>query len=171
MSRARPGADGRRRCRVEPGIVLDQLNQALAPHGLWFPVDVSTSSRATIGGMTANNSCGSRSIRYGLMRDNVLAVDVILADGSEARFANLSPDFGGDNDPGSSDRLFRDLLALGAREAAEIDARFPEVMRRVGGYNIDALTPDPAGNNMAHLLVGSEGTLAYSSAIELKLSP
>ena len=88
-----------RRCLVEPGIVLDELNRALAPHDLWFPVDVSTSSRATIGGMTANNSCGSRSIRYGLMRDNVLAIDAILADGSEARFETLAADFGQDNEP------------------------------------------------------------------------
>ena len=61
-----------RRCRVEPGIVLDDLNRALKPHGLWFPVDVSTASRATIGGMTANNSCGGRSLRYGNTRENVL---------------------------------------------------------------------------------------------------
>ena len=63
------------RCTVEPGIVLDELNRVLKPHGLWYPVDVSTASRATLGGMAANNSCGSRSIRYGLMRDNVVAID------------------------------------------------------------------------------------------------
>ena len=80
-----------RRCTVEPGIVLDELNRQLKPHGLWFPVDVSTSSRATIGGMTANNSCGGRSIRYGIMRDNVLAIDVILADGSHASFGAYNP--------------------------------------------------------------------------------
>ena len=82
-------------CIVEPGIVLDELNRQLRASGLWFPVDVSTSSRATIGGMTGNNSCGTRSIRYGIMRDNVVAIDAILADGSEARFGevghNLAP--------------------------------------------------------------------------------
>ncbi len=82
-------------CVVEPGIVLDDLNRQLRLSGLWFPVDVSTASRATIGGMAGNNSCGTRSIRYGIMRDNVLAIDAILADGTEARFAevthNLSP--------------------------------------------------------------------------------
>jgi FAD/FMN-containing dehydrogenase len=67
---------------VEPGMVLDQLNAQLAAHGLWYPVDVSTSSRATLGGMAANNSCGSRSIRYRTMRDNVQAIDAILADGT-----------------------------------------------------------------------------------------
>ena len=84
-----------RTCVVEPGIVLDELNRQLRSTGLWFPVDVSTSSRATIGGMTGNNSCGTRSIRYGIMRDNVIAIDAILADGSEARFGevghNLAP--------------------------------------------------------------------------------
>ena len=76
-----------RRCLVEPGIVLDELNRQLRPHGLWFPVDVSTSSRATIGGMAGNNSCGGRSIRYGMMRDNVTAIDAILSDGSTARLS------------------------------------------------------------------------------------
>src|SRR6202008_2418060 len=73
-----------RRCVVEPGIVLDDLNRALKPHGLWFPVDISTSSRATIGGMAANNSCGGRSLRYGTTRDNLVAIDAVLADGAPA---------------------------------------------------------------------------------------
>src|ERR1700749_2418889 len=79
-----------RRCTVEPGIVLDDLNRALKPHGLWFPVDVSTSSRATIGGMTGNNSCGGRSLRYGTMRDNVLSIDAVLADGTRAHFGPVA---------------------------------------------------------------------------------
>lgn len=77
------------RCVVEPGIVLDDLNRQLKPHGLWFPVDVSTSSRATIGGMAGNNSCGGRSLRYGIMRDNVAAIEAIMADGSDSRFAKM----------------------------------------------------------------------------------
>ena len=149
---------------VEPGIVLDQLNARLQEHGWWFPVDVSTASRATIGGMTANNSCGSRSIRYRTMRDNVLAIDAILADGSRARFG---PYTASEHSP---DSLVDYLMNLGAREADEIRARFPDLMRRVGGYNIDALLPG-ADNNLAHLLVGSEGTLAYSERITLKLAP
>src|SRR5215468_3044260 len=67
-----------RRCVVEPGLVLDDLNRMLKPHGLWFPVDISTSSRATIGGMAANNSCGARSLRYGTTRDNVISLDAVL---------------------------------------------------------------------------------------------
>ncbi|MEL7461940.1 MAG: FAD-binding and (Fe-S)-binding domain-containing protein [Pseudomonadota bacterium] len=154
-----------RRCVVRPGIVLDELNRALKPHGLWFPVDVSTSSRATIGGMTGNNSCGGKSIRYGMMRDNVLSIEGVLADGTRHRFGPV-----GAASP-KVHALQDDLLALGVREAAEIEARFPKVMRRVGGYNIDALVPGDTTPNLAQLLVGSEGTLAYSTAIELKLAP
>ncbi len=159
------------RCRVEPGIVLDQLNKALKPHGLWFPVDVSTSSRATIGGMTGNNSCGARSLRYGTMRDNVIAIEGLLADGNVIRFGPTPHDLAGVNEPSVERDLFADLLALGAREQDEIRARFPDLMRRVGGYNIDALIPNGPENNLAHLLVGSEGGLAFSTEIELKLSP
>src|SRR3984957_13998677 len=79
-----------RRCLVEPGIVLDALNRQLKSHGLWFPVDISTASRATIGGMTANNSCGARSLRYGVTRDHVRSIDAVLADGSAAHFGPVS---------------------------------------------------------------------------------
>ena len=156
-----------RRATVQPGLVLDQLNAFLKPHNLMFPVDVSTSSRATLGGMAGNNSCGARSIRYGTMRANVRAIDGVLADGSRARFGELA-EFGGKDGPTAE--LTERLLALGQREAAEIAARFPKLRRRVGGYNIDALTGN-APINLAHLLVGSEGTLAFSTAIELDLQP
>jgi FAD/FMN-containing dehydrogenase/Fe-S oxidoreductase len=154
------------RCVVRPGIVLDELNRALKLHGLWFPVDVSTASRATIGGMAGNNSCGGKSLRYGMMRDNVLSIDAFLADGSKHHFGPSTLDAAG-----RYQTLSKDLLDLGQREALEIDSRFPRVMRRVGGYNIDALVPQNTPNNFAHLLVGSEGTLAYSTALELKLWP
>lgn len=152
-----------RTCVVQPGIVLDDLNRHLKKHGLWFPVDVSTASRATLGGMAGNNSCGGRSLRYGTMRDNTLSMDAVLADGTALHFGEIERD---DGTP-----LFREMLALGVREANEIAARFPQVQRRVGGYNLDALTPRNARNNMAHLLVGSEGTLAFTTQIELKLWP
>ena len=160
---------------VEPGIALDQLNGFLNPHGYMFMVDVSTSSRATIGGMTGNNSCGSRSIAYGTMRDNVRAIDALLPDGSEYRFGELPSDLGDNALPDGYRDLARKLLALGEREAEEIMARFPRLMRRVGGYNIDALIPGtsnrPGGArpNLAHLLVGSEGTLAFSTRVHLGL--
>jgi len=160
-----------RRCVVEPGIVLDELNRRLKPHGLWFPVDISTSSRATIGGMVGNNSCGARSLRYGNTRENVLSIDAVLADGTVAHFGPAARDLS-DLPPASPLLpLARDLLALAAREADEIETRFPKLQRRVGGYNLDALVPGRNDLNFAHLLVGSEGTLAFSTRIELKLSP
>ncbi|SMF11475.1 FAD/FMN-containing dehydrogenase [Tistlia consotensis] len=170
---------------VQPGIVLDKLNRQLKPHGLWFPVDVSTSSRATIGGMAGNNSCGSRSLRYGTMRDNVEAVEAILADGTAMRFGPLDPALEGANRPSAERDLVADLLDLGRRAQPAIEEHFPKVLRRVGGYNLDALLPaperalmsgemarapgDPA--NLGHFLIGSEGTLAYFERLRLRLSP
>jgi FAD/FMN-containing dehydrogenase/Fe-S oxidoreductase len=159
------------RCVVEPGLVLDDLNRMLKPHGLWFPVDVSTASRATIGGMGGNNSCGTRSIRYGTMRDNVSAIDAILANGEEMHFGCVNRDWVRSNRRTTDMALAYELLSLGEREREEIDRRFPKLMRRVGGYNIDALVPSDSTANLAHLLVGSEGTLAFSTRLELKLAP
>jgi FAD/FMN-containing dehydrogenase len=88
-----------KRCVIEPGIVLDELNRKLKPHGLWFPVDISTSSRATIGGMVGNNSCGARSLRYGNTRENVIAVDAVLADGASAHVGPAARDHGGNLQP------------------------------------------------------------------------
>ncbi|HVV61068.1 MAG TPA: FAD-linked oxidase C-terminal domain-containing protein [Pseudolabrys sp.] len=159
----------RARCTVEPGIVLDDLNRALKPHGLWFPVDISTASRATIGGMAANNSCGARSMRFGTMRDNVVSIEALLADGTLAHFGSIG---GSASDiPKPLQSLANDLLAIGAREKDEIAERFPKVQRRVGGYNLDALVPGKNDINLSHILVGGEGTLAFSTRIELKLWP
>src|SRR6267154_1521281 len=162
-----------RRVKVQPGIVMERLNQRLRQHKMWFPVDVSTGDRATIGGMTANNSCGSRSIRYGNMVHNVRAIDAILADGSAARFAEVPGNFGKEVEPERYRGLVRDMRALHRREAGEIDRRFPKLLRRVGGYNIDMVESKSsgAGHNMAHLLVGSEGTLGFFTEIELDLQP
>jgi FAD/FMN-containing dehydrogenase/Fe-S oxidoreductase len=149
---------------VEPGLVLEQLNRFLKPHGLFFPVDVSTGNRATLGGMAGNNSCGARSLRYGNMVHNVRAVEAVLADGTRARFdesINLAEDSSRYRD--LSDRLRR----IGAREAEEIARRFPKLLRRVGGYNIDMLTS--RDGNLARLLVGSEGTLAFFTRLHLDL--
>lgn len=156
-----------RRAVVQPGLVLDELNRALAPHRLWYPVDVSTASRATLGGMAGNNSCGARSLRFGTMRDNVRAIEAILPDGTAARF----DDRAALRNDSPIAPLVSDLRAIAAREADEIEARFPKVQRRVGGYNLDALVPSRDPPNLAHLLVGSEGTLGFSTAIELALSP
>ena len=158
---------------VEPGLVLGHLNKAIAGKKLFFPVDPSTHARCTIGGMAGNNSCGSKSIVYGLMADNVSAIDAILADGTRHRFGAI-PDNLGAETPAHITDLIQRLRVLGATEAAEIAQRFPRQLRRVGGYNIDVLTPASraAGRqNLARLLVGSEGTLAFSAAIEVMLQP
>ncbi len=155
------GAAGRRPRAAQRG--------AASRTSLFFPVDVSTGDRATIGGMTANNSCGARSLRYGNMVHNVRAIDAILADGTAAHFGEVPGNFDEDVGPERYRELVRDMRALHRREADEIDARFPKLLRRVGGYNIDMI--DDAGHNMAHLLVGSEGTLAFFTEIELDLQP
>src|SRR5438067_10300293 len=162
-----------RRVTVQPGVVLERLNASLRRHKLFYPVDVSTGDRATIGGMTANNSCGARSIRYGNMVHNVRAIDAVLADGSEAHFAEVAGNFGEEVAPERYRGLVRDMRALHRRAADEIDRRFPKLLRRVGGYNIDMIAGDGShgGHNMAHLLVGSEGTLGFFTEIELDLQP
>ena len=173
---------GMRAVTVEPWITLDRLNAFLKPHGLWFPVDISTGDRATLGGMAGNNSCGTRSLRYGTMRDNVRAIHALLPDGRAARFGEVPWDMEPARLPAPLGNLVPKLFSIGTREATEIAARMPALMRRVGGYNIDALvapggTP-PSGTlrghnrefaNLANLLVGSEGTLAFTTALELEL--
>ena len=159
---------------VEPGIVLDHLNAWLKPYGLWFPVDVSTSAQCTIGGMTGNNSCGSRSIEYGNMVHNVLGIDAVLADGTQAHFGSLKTPVQGTRLEG----ILETLKTIATRERGELAERVPKVLRRVAGYNIDLFDcqnprayTDDGFANLSHLLVGSEGTLAYSRQITLKLSP
>ncbi len=154
-----------RTATVQPGLVLDQLNARLRPHGLWYPVDVSTSAQATLGGMAGNNSCGSRSIAYGNMVHNVLAIDAYTATGEQWRFGPMQEASG----PASYLEFVARLRALYEREKDEIAARFPSVLRKVAGYNLDHLGPPHA--NAAHLLVGSEGTLAFFERLKLKLSP
>ena len=150
--------DGKR-VRVQPGLVLDHLNARLRREGLFFPVDPSTASRATLGGMAANNSSGARSIRYGMMIHNVLAIEAILADGTRRSFS--------DTEPGGV--LIEHLRAIAAREKDEIAGHFPKVMRRVGGYNLDAIANGEF--NKAKILIGSEGTLAFFTSLDLVLQP
>src|SRR5215831_13731942 len=156
---------------VQPGVVLDALNAELKRHGLWFPVDVSTSAQATLGGMAGNNSCGSRSIAYGNMVHNVIGASVWLSDGA---LVDLGP-VAGLNGRAAQIADFVRKLARDCRD--EIRVRWPKVLRRVGGYNLDifdnqnerAYTSDDSVN-LAQLLVGSEGTLAYTRTLTLRLS-
>jgi FAD/FMN-containing dehydrogenase/Fe-S oxidoreductase len=151
---------------VEPGLVLDALNRELAPHGLFFPVDVSTSSRATIGGMAGNNSVGARSLRYGHMVDNVIGIDAVLADGEQMRF-----DAAAFRAPanGRLRKLAVAMTALYEREREELASRLPKVARNVAGFNLDRLGRET--RNLADILVGSEGSLAWFEQIELRLKP
>src|SRR5258705_151654 len=150
---------------VQPGIVLDELNRRLKGSGWHFPVDVSTSANATIGGMTGNNSAGTRSIKYGIMVHNVLEVEAMLADGSRLVFGEIP------NDLGSSPRRLAELAeamrALHRNNAEEIALRIPKLLRKVGGYNLETLG-EPR-QNLAKLMVGSEGTLGFFTRIKLKL--
>ncbi|MCH8076503.1 MAG: anaerobic glycerol-3-phosphate dehydrogenase subunit C [SAR324 cluster bacterium] len=158
--------------RVEPGVVQDQLNSYLAPHGYAFGPDTSTSNRATLGGMTGNNSCGARSIIYGKTLDHVLEADVILSDGSRAIFGALddSAREAKLRGEGLEGHIYREVLRIAEENRDEVAARFPKIMRRVSGYNLDEVLKE-GPLNLAKLLVGSEGTLAVWSGLKLRIVP
>jgi FAD/FMN-containing dehydrogenase/Fe-S oxidoreductase len=151
---------------VKPGMVLEHLNAHAKKHGLFFPVEPSTQSRCTLGGMTGNNSSGARSLRYGKTVDNVLSMRALFHDG-EAFGLDAGPV--GDNASTRARDLMTRLVGLADEHRADIEAIYPKVQRRVGGYNLDELLP--AQPNLSHLLVGSEGTLAVTTEITLQLSP
>ncbi len=162
----------RRTAEVEPGLVLDHLNARLKPLGLWFPVDVSTSAQATLGGMAGNNSCGSRSLAYGNMVHNVLGARAWLSDGALLDFGPVA------RLDGRASAIADAVRTLARRHHAEIEAHWPKLLRRVAGYNLDIFdnqnqrpyTGD-GSVNLAHLLVGSEGTLAFTRSLTLQLAP
>ncbi len=161
--------------RVEPGIVLDNLNAQLKAYGLYLPLDISTADRAVIGGMIANNSAGTRSIVYGMMVDYVEELTVMLSDGSIVQVAPLSDEawvakLEQDDLEGE---CYRVVSQLAAEHTAEIEKRYPKIMRRVGGYSLNRFVKHENGEplNMAHMLVGSEGTLGLTLEAKLRLVP
>ena len=156
--------------RVETGIVLDELNAQLQSLCLRFAPDISTASRATIGGMMANNSSGARSVLYGKTIDHILEQTVVLSDASVVHLRDLPR-----NEIPCSGTLesacYRKVLDLAHTHAAEIQRRFPKILRRVGGYNLDEFTDTSKPVNLAKMMVGSEGTLGIVLEAKLKLVP
>ena len=164
---------GERWAIVEPGIVLDELNAQLKSHGLRFAPDISTASRATVGGMISNNSCGARSVMYGKTIDHVLELDVILSDGSQVHMrplnrAELDAACEGDS---LEARCYRTVRQVAHDCADEIAKRYPKVVRRVAGYNLDEFVDDSKPFNLAKIIVGSEGTLGMITAAKINLVP
>ena len=157
----------RRTVHVQAGVVLDELNAQLSSYGLYFAPDVATSSRATVGGMIANNSCGARSVLVGRTVDHVVRLDAVLSDGSTCTWGpGATP-----HDNPLAQRCEETLAAVAREQADEISARFPNVLRRNGGYALDRLRTDNGRINAETIICGSEGTLAVVVGATLKLSP
>ncbi|HEY2151052.1 MAG TPA: FAD-linked oxidase C-terminal domain-containing protein [Vicinamibacterales bacterium] len=156
---------------VEPGVVLDELNARLKPDALRFAPDISTASRATLGGMIANNSSGARSVLYGKTIDHVLELRVVMSDGSTVHLRSLGPSELAAASSGDTleARCLRTVHEVASDCRDEIDRRFPKVLRRVGGYNLDEFTDPSRPFNLAKLIVGSEGTLGLVVAAKINL--
>jgi len=158
--------------RVEPGIVLEELNEFLKPYGLKFGPDPATGNRAAVGGMIGNNASGGRSLIYGLTKDNVLETKVLLSDGTQLRFRELSPEEYAEaaSRPDREGEILCGFRAIVNNNLEEIKHRYPTLDRRVQGYNLDAFRPGEPWN-LSHLVCGSEGTLGIVLEAKLKLVP
>lgn len=169
--------------RVQPGVIRDELNAFLKPHGFWFGPNTSTANRCMIGGMVGNNSCGSTSIVYGSTRDHVISLDTLLSDGSEVQFKALTQEAFQHKleAPGLEGDVYRQIKAELEQTAQQdsIKAAFPKssIQRRNTGYAVDVLletesfTPGGEAFNFCKLLCGSEGTLAITTEIKLHIDP
>jgi FAD/FMN-containing dehydrogenase/Fe-S oxidoreductase len=155
-------------CIVEPGMTLSALNAALRPHRVWFPIDIASARQATIGGMAGTDAIGWRALRYGRMRDNIAAMDAVLADGGEASFGEVPEDFSEARRSSAGALILDTLEAVETHEAAI--RTLPAILGAQRGYNLAALLPGAAPQNTAAFLAGSEGTLAIARRIELKLA-
>jgi FAD/FMN-containing dehydrogenase len=172
---------GGRLARVQPGVVLDQLNRALWPHGLQFGPEVATASRANLGGLIGNNSAGARSIVYGRTLDHVRSLGIFLEDGTRLSLGPLTP---ADWERKAAERtreggLYQAVGQVVRDHAEEIRNRFPRILRRVSGYNLDVLALSLVGGSgpgaplagLHQIVIGSEGTLAVVCEAELGLVP
>lgn len=171
------------RAVVQPGVIRDDLNRALRSHGLFFAPNTSTSNRCMIGGMAGNNSSGTTSIKYGVTRDKVLEMEVLLADGSKAVFGEITVAefFAKAKQPSLEGQIYRQLYQLLGDTTVQqrIVEQFPKptIHRRNTGYAVDELlksevfSPDGTRFNLCKLLCGSEGTLAFTTQLTLQLDP
>ncbi len=159
-------------CRVQPGLVQDELNAHVRPMGLQFGPDTSTSNRATIGGMIGNNSAGAHSLTYGKTLDHVLELTVLLADGSEVVMRDVSAETFETQSRSDSleGRVYREVARLAQQNRHEILSRYPKIMRRVSGYNLDEFIKSQPFN-LSRMLVGSEGTLGLVVEAKMRLVP
>ena len=158
--------------RTQPGVTIDELNRQVRSSGLFFTSDPSTSSRANIGGAMGNNSCGAHSIVYGKTVDQVQAMNVVLSDGSQTVFEQLSPDmlYSKMKSETLEGRIYNQINEIARNAAAAVEERYPKILRRVGGYNLDLVQNNEA-LNLAKLTVGSEGTLVAVTDARLNLEP
>ncbi|HTF18432.1 MAG TPA: FAD-linked oxidase C-terminal domain-containing protein [Chryseolinea sp.] len=158
--------------RVQPGLVRDELNEEMAKYGLHFAPDPATSSRANVGGMVGNNSSGTKSILYGKTVDHIIEAKVLLTDGTELQFKELSQQEFNQKakQTNREGEIYKGVKDIIQQNHDEIKQRFPKVMRRVGGYNLDEFVYTDRWN-LAKLITGSEGTLAVSLDLKINLEP
>ncbi|WP_040703126.1 FAD-binding oxidoreductase, partial [Nocardiopsis salina] len=160
-----------RTATVQPGVILDDLRKATARHGLTFAPDPSTHSRCTIGGMVGNNACGSHSVAWGTTADNIVSLDVLLADGTRMTVgsSDTDEDFAAlARRPGREGKVYAALAALVERHRAELRTDMPQFRRRVSGYSLDRLLPEK-GRDLAAALVGTEGTCVFVLGATVRL--